>query len=187
VDLRIDETYIPDMNQRLGVYRKVAAARNEPGLDGILEEVADRYGPIPTSVISLAAYGRIRIMADQLGVESIEREGRVLAVRFRRDARVDPLQLIAYVQKRDDVTLTPPGVLRIDLDHARTSAGRSGRAARVRVPATVSWWTKRATAGRVTPGFSKEEMLRAERRASEGDQGVLGRVAAVLDELIHAG
>jgi len=185
VDLRIDETYIADMNQRLAVYRKVAAARNAPALTGILEEVADRYGPIPTSVINLAAYGRIRIMADQLGVEAIEREGRVLVVRFRSDARLDPMQLIAYVQKRADVTLTPPGVLRIELDHARTSAGRAGRAARLGGSTAVSWWTRRATAGRVTPGFSKEEMLRAERRASEGDEGVLGRVAAVLDELSH--
>jgi transcription-repair coupling factor (superfamily II helicase) len=186
VDVRIDETFIPDMNQRLAVYRRVAATRNEAALNGILDEVADRYGPIPPSVIILAAYGRIRIMADQLGVESIEREGRVLVVRFRRDARVDPMQLIAYVQKRDEVTLTPPGVLRVDLDHTKTPAARSGRAGRPGEHATASWWTKRATAGRVTPGFSKEEMVRAERRASGGDLGVLDRVAAVLDELSHA-
>ena len=45
VDLKIDEGYIPDMNQRLMVYRKVAATRTENELDAALDEIADRYGP----------------------------------------------------------------------------------------------------------------------------------------------
>src|SRR5216117_2105240 len=49
VDLKIDEGYIPDMNQRLILYRKVAAARQEAELDRVLEEAADRYGPLPDS------------------------------------------------------------------------------------------------------------------------------------------
>ena len=75
VDLRIDERYVPDMNQRLMLYRKVAAARREEEIDRVLEEAADRYGPLPDSVLNLADYGRIRVMADRLGVESIDREG----------------------------------------------------------------------------------------------------------------
>src|SRR5438105_3233778 len=49
VDLRIDESYIPDTNQRLMLYRKVASARRDEEIDRILEEAADRYGPLPTS------------------------------------------------------------------------------------------------------------------------------------------
>ena len=45
VELRIDETYIPDMNQRLGVYRRLAAARTEQALEDAFAEVRDRYGP----------------------------------------------------------------------------------------------------------------------------------------------
>ena len=44
VDLRIDETYIPDMNQRLTVYRRMAAVRTEDELRKIVDEVRDRYG-----------------------------------------------------------------------------------------------------------------------------------------------
>ena len=50
VDLKIDDGYIPDMNQRLMVYRKVAAARTETELKNTLEELqrpvrrADRFG-----------------------------------------------------------------------------------------------------------------------------------------------
>ena len=41
----------------------------------MLDEAADRYGPLPDSVLNLADYGRIRVMADRLGVEAIDREG----------------------------------------------------------------------------------------------------------------
>ena len=76
VDLKIDDEYIPDMNQRLMVYRKVAAARTEAELSRVVDEIRDRYGAPPASVLNLAEYGRIRVMADRLGVESIDREGR---------------------------------------------------------------------------------------------------------------
>src|SRR5690606_30346543 len=66
VDLRIDESYIQDMNQRLMLYRKVAAARRMEEIDRVLEEAADRYGPVPDSVLNLADYGRLRVMADRL-------------------------------------------------------------------------------------------------------------------------
>ena len=90
VDLRIDESYVPDMNQRLMLYRKVAAARREDEIDRVLEEAADRYGPPPDSVLNLADYGRIRVMADRLGVESIDREGRSVVIKFRPQAQARP-------------------------------------------------------------------------------------------------
>src|SRR5207244_3336482 len=80
VDLKIDEGYIPDMNQRLMVYRKVAATRTESELEATLDEVADRYGPPTDPVLNLAEYGRIRIMADRLGVDTIDREGRLVVI-----------------------------------------------------------------------------------------------------------
>ncbi|MGH9254022.1 MAG: transcription-repair coupling factor, partial [Vicinamibacterales bacterium] len=47
VDLKIEESYIPEMNQRLMVYRNVAAARSESELASTLDEVRDRYGALP--------------------------------------------------------------------------------------------------------------------------------------------
>src|SRR3954464_3468037 len=76
IDLRIAESYIPDTNQRLMLYRKVASARREDEIDRVLDEAADRYGPLPDSVLNLADYGRIRVMADRLGAESVDREAR---------------------------------------------------------------------------------------------------------------
>ena len=92
IDFRIDESYVPDMNQRLMIYRRIAAARSEDELTRIMEEMRDRYGPPPVPVLNLADYGRIRVLADELGIETIEREGSVVVLRFREKAKVDPVR-----------------------------------------------------------------------------------------------
>ena len=123
IDLRIDENYVPETNQRLALYRRVAGARDEEALAAVLEEVADRYGPAPPSLRRLAQYGRIRILAGQLGVESVDRERRLLVMRFGDKARVAPERLVSFVQARPAVTMTPPAVLRVDLDALNRPAG----------------------------------------------------------------
>src|SRR6185295_6162005 len=54
VSLGISEDYVPDMNQRLTVYRRVAASRTMDELTRALDEISDRYGPLPPSVLHLA-------------------------------------------------------------------------------------------------------------------------------------
>jgi transcription-repair coupling factor (superfamily II helicase) len=215
VDLKIEETYIPDMNQRLMVYRRVASARSEDEIDRVVAEVRDRYGPIPPSILNLADYGRIRVMADRLGIEAVDREGDRVLFRFRPQAKLDPTALVAFVQRRGDVTLVPPAALRLDLKAStapkkpaapapakpagpdrpagpwghisrrpQTSsdvlkAGRRGDSA-----APASWWTARATAGEVTTGFTKAEILKPEAEDPRGPSGVFTRVGGVLSELV---
>ena len=87
IDFRIDDSYVPDMNQRLMIYRRIAAARSEDELTRIMEEMRDRYGPPPVPVLNLADYGRIRVMADELGIETLERDGRVIVIRFGREGQ----------------------------------------------------------------------------------------------------
>ena len=117
------------MNQRLMLYRKVAAARREEEIDRVLEEAADRYGPLPDSVLNLADYGRIRVMADRLGIESIDREGRTVVLKFRPQAKVDPVRLVALVRQRPDLTLVPPAALEAERWTGSAGPAVSGQAA----------------------------------------------------------
>ena len=182
VDLKIDETYVQDMNQRLMLYRKVAAARKEAEIDRVLEEAIDRYGPLPDSVLNLAEYGRIRVMADQLGVESVDREARTVVIKFRPQAKVDPIRLVALVRKRSDLTLVPPAALRVNLDGAREQGPAARRASRgQRGP---SWWTARAKETEVRPGFTKAEMTRVAKDDPRAAGGLFERIGGVLAELM---
>ena len=83
VDLKIDASYVPEMNQRLMIYRKIADARSDEELDQVLVELSDRYGPMPETVEHLEQYGRIRIMADRLGIESIDREAQTVVIKIQ--------------------------------------------------------------------------------------------------------
>jgi len=192
VDLRIDESYVPDMNQRLTLYRSVAAARREEEIDDVLEGAFDRYGPLPASVLNLADYGRIRIMADKLGIETIDREARVVVLKFRPQAKVDPVRLVSLVRQRPDLTLVPPAALKLNLDGGSGLGARSSTpTASPKGPAPISkrapapsWWTARAKEGEVKPGFNKAEMTRARADDPRAPGGVFERVGGLLSELL---
>jgi transcription-repair coupling factor (superfamily II helicase) len=198
VDLRIDESYVPDMNQRLTLYRSVAAARREEEIDDVLEGAFDRYGPLPASVLNLADYGRIRIMADKLGIETIDREARVVVLKFRPQAKVDPVRLVSLVRQRPDLTLVPPAALKLNLEGGSGLGARSStptaspkppapspRKGGARSSATAaSWWTARAKEGEVKPGFNKAEMTRARPDDPRAPGGVFERVGGLLSELL---
>ena len=103
------------------------------------------------------------------------REKHLLVVKFRGDAPLDPVRLVQLVEARPDMTLTPPAVVRVDLD----ARGRRRRGRLVDEP--TSWWTSRATAGRVTEGFTKQEVLNSDRIGADDD--VLLQIGGLLTEL----
>jgi hypothetical protein len=193
VDLKIDEQYIQDMNQRLMVYRKVASARTQRELDTTLEEIRDRYGPPPTSVLNLAEYGRIRILADTVDVDSIDREGRLVVIRFRPNARLDPMRLVKVVGSWQGATLVPPVSVKLDVEAPMGKVAREVRPAPVPKggsrpgkpadAASGSWWTARATTGEVKAGFSKDEILRKPDTDPRAEGGMFSRVAGLLEAL----
>ncbi len=90
-------------------------------------------------MLNLVDYGRIRVMADRLGIETLDREGRSVVIKFRPQAKVDPVRLVALVRQRSDLTLVPPAALRLTLargsEKARgLEAGKNLRAPRNLVP-----------------------------------------------------
>jgi transcription-repair coupling factor (superfamily II helicase) len=175
VDFRIDESYVADMNQRLMVYRRIAAARTEDDLARVVEEIRDRYGPPPTPVLNLADYGRIRVLADALGVETVDRDTSLVVFKFREKAKVDPVRLIKMVRERDDIQLIPPSGLKLDLTKDGGKSDGGGRPRR-----QPAWWTARATASEVSPGFSKAEILKPAAEDPRAPAGVLAKVTELL-------
>jgi transcription-repair coupling factor (superfamily II helicase) len=198
VDLRIDESYIPDMNQRLTVYRRMAAVRSDEELRRIVDEVRDRYGSPPESVLNLAEYAAIRLLADRLGLDTVDREGQVVVLKFRPETKLDPARVFNLVQQRGDLTLVPPGTLKLNLAAAlrpvqaapASSVRQDGRITRSSLSkrgkdpvASGSWWAARAKAGEVTPGFTRDEIMRPEKEDPRSESGVFTRVASLLRDL----
>jgi transcription-repair coupling factor (superfamily II helicase) len=185
IDLRVDEDYIPDMNQRLSAYRRVASSRSMEEVNRLVEELTDRYGEPPPSIFNLAQHARVRVVAERIGIDSIEREAGVVILKFRQDARVDPAMLMRLVQTRPDLKLIPPAVLRLALDGTPAPPAIRGRAAShpVQSPsAPVSWWTARASSG-VAPGFSREEILAETPQDPSAPGGLFERLGQLLEQL----
>ncbi len=196
VDLKIEDSYIPDMNQRLTVYRRMAAVRRDDELNRVMDEVRDRYGAPPDSVLNLAEYASIRLLADQIGLESLDREGQLVVLKFRQDAKLDPAWLYRVVQERGDLALVPPASLKLDLRSQptvrvpRPSVVSKSEGQRRLVPkkggdpvAGGSWWAARAKAGEVTSGFTRAEIMRPAKEDPRSEGGLFARVGGLLREL----
>jgi transcription-repair coupling factor (superfamily II helicase) len=186
IDLRIDEPYIPDMNQRLSVYRRMASARSLEEVDAFLVELRDRYGTPPDSIANLAQYARIRLLSDAIGLESLDREGPIVVLKFRQDAKIDPALLLRLIQERGDLTLLPPAVLKLDLNRSPDAPTERPGLRRKPRPEGTSWWTARATPGDVGPGFTRESVLAEQPPDPAAPNGLFERLGGVLSRLSQA-
>ncbi|XER04857.1 Transcription-repair-coupling factor [Sporomusa rhizae] len=78
VDAYLTGDYISDAMQKIEIYQRIAAIRDESHLTELTDELIDRFGEPPLPVINLLKVARIKNLARHLGIRSIvERNGRV--------------------------------------------------------------------------------------------------------------
>jgi transcription-repair coupling factor (superfamily II helicase) len=77
----IPASYVADVELRLNTYRRVAAVRTLAELAAMREELLDRFGPIPDEVERLLALIRLRIRAEELGIQSLVEREREIVIR----------------------------------------------------------------------------------------------------------
>jgi transcription-repair coupling factor (superfamily II helicase) len=95
----IPESYIPDENQRLVFYRRLAAIRGQSDLDEIANELRDRYGPLPPTVDSfLRIMDLRRSLKNCMVVRAALRDGAV-TLQFHPEAPVSVDKLVSMVEK----------------------------------------------------------------------------------------
>jgi transcription-repair coupling factor (superfamily II helicase) len=102
------EKYIPDPNQRLILYKKLAAADSDTELYDLVDELTDRFGPIPEAGTALIEMMKLRVLMKRLKITLAEHDGRDLILAFHADTPVQPGKLLTLIQKvRGRYTLTP--------------------------------------------------------------------------------
>ena len=70
-DFFLSEEYVPAVDRRVLVYRKLAAADMLEQVDSLQEECEEAFGPLPEAAMNLFDRTRLRIRADRLGLESV--------------------------------------------------------------------------------------------------------------------
>jgi len=79
INAHIPESYIPNLQQRLDVYKKIAAVANEGQAADVIDELCDRFGEPPRTVGGLVDIALVRNRAARLGIrEILQRNDRLL-------------------------------------------------------------------------------------------------------------
>ena len=89
----IPEGYVPAAEQRMDLYRRIAALRTASDRDELTDELLDRYGDVPPPVEALLDVALLRAAAMERGITDITQKGRQLLFSF--DGRIDPSALLA--------------------------------------------------------------------------------------------
>ena len=97
VDAYIPSTYISNEAQKLEVYKKIAAITNEEEYLEMQEELLDRYSDMPAPVGNLVDISFLKALANELGADSLEEDGKELRLHFRKDAPLDLEKLLKLV------------------------------------------------------------------------------------------
>lgn len=98
VPVMIPETYIPDLDIRLGLYRRLSSLATKVELEGFAAELIDRFGPIPKEVNTLMLIVRIKSMCKRAGISRIDAGAKGATVQFHNDKFANPAGLVAFLR-----------------------------------------------------------------------------------------
>jgi len=115
LDIKIPEAYIADESQRLRMYKRISGVKTETERAELEAELVDRYGEIPPSMETLLRYAILKAAAEQLLIQSVERKGEEIWVRFHAQSPVDPDKLRTFMRTHREAVLRPDGSFRFRL------------------------------------------------------------------------
>ena len=96
----IPEEYVPDLNVRLSLYRRLSEAERPEDREALAAELIDRFGPLPQEAGQLLKVVAIKGLCRQANVSKIDVGPKGAVVSFRNDAFPNPLGLITLVQQK---------------------------------------------------------------------------------------
>ena len=104
VELRLPallpESYVGDVHVRLALYKRIAAAADEPALDDLTAELVDRFGPLPEPALALLRVTRLRLAARALGVRKLDLGAQGGYLLFEAQNSVDPRAVVRLIQDK---------------------------------------------------------------------------------------
>ena len=95
----IPEYYVPDLNVRLALYRRLSDAERAEDREAMAAELIDRFGPLPEEAGQLLKVVAIKGLCRQANVSKIDVGPKGAVVAFRKDEFSNPMGLVGFVQK----------------------------------------------------------------------------------------
>ena len=98
----IPDDYLPDVHNRLMLYKRIASVETDDELKELQVEMIDRFGLLPEPARNLVNQTRLRLQADALGIVKVDAGREWVRLEFGSSTPIDPLILVKKVQSAPD-------------------------------------------------------------------------------------
>ncbi len=99
----IPEHYLPDPQNRLILYKRIASARSDLELKELQVEMIDRFGLLPEETKNLFRVTKLKLHIDSLGIKKLEASDKGGRIEFTAQTQINPLTLVKMVQNQPQI------------------------------------------------------------------------------------
>jgi len=104
----IPETYVQDLDVRLGLYRRIAQLVDRSEIEAFAAELIDRFGQLPDEVENLLETIAIKKLCKEAGIEKLDAGPKGAVITFRNNKFANPHGLVALISKQSGVLKVRP-------------------------------------------------------------------------------
>ncbi|MCR8547208.1 transcription-repair coupling factor [Salipiger sp. P9] len=121
VPVLIPEAYVPDLDVRLGLYRRLSELTSKVELEGFAAELIDRFGKLPKEVNTLLLVVRIKDMCKRAGIAKLDGGPKGATIQFHNDKFAKPEGLVSFIQDQNGLAKIRDNKIVVRRDWARDS------------------------------------------------------------------
>ena len=93
----VPKEYVEDLSTRMSLYRKIGDLRNNDQIKNFMEELIERFGPLPNEVKNLIFTISIKIICIKININFIDIGTKAIVIGFRKNEKSDFTKLIEWV------------------------------------------------------------------------------------------
>jgi transcription-repair coupling factor (superfamily II helicase) len=121
VPVLIPEDYVPDLDVRLGLYRRLSGLSTKVELEGFAAELIDRFGKLPREVNTLLLVVRIKSMCKRAGIAKLDGGPKGATIQFHKDKFASPQGLVEFIQDQKGLAKIKDNKIVVRRDWAKES------------------------------------------------------------------
>ena len=121
VPVLIPEDYVPDLDVRLGLYRRLSGLSTKVELEGFAAELIDRFGKLPRDVNTLLLVVRIKSMCKRAGIAKLDGGPKGATIQFHNDKFASPQGLVEFIQDQKGLAKIKDNKIVVRRDWAKES------------------------------------------------------------------
>jgi transcription-repair coupling factor (superfamily II helicase) len=99
----IPDSYVSDLQARLGLYRRLSTVTEREEIDAFAAELVDRFGPLPEEVKHLLAVVQIKGYCRKAGIAQVEAGPKGVVISFRANYFANPAGLVAFINENREL------------------------------------------------------------------------------------